>query len=153
MRRSLFVLHVITSALFFGGIAVIAALATAVDPQVDSEAFARLQPAQPHLMDGMIVPTLVVAIITGLLVLLFKTQLLERRWLLIKLCLVILVTVLAVGSLMPAAKALAAAALSDDPGAAFAELGPETATTALITLGLTVMIFILSIIRPKLGQR
>jgi len=148
MRRTLFVLHVLTSAVFLGAVTALLALVVAADPATDPGGFAALMPAQPALVDWLLLPGLALSVVTGLAVLLYKVELLERRWLLIKLCLTVLAAGIALGNLMSAAYRLPGTV-----GAAAATLAEGAAALAAAVLLLLVAIYVLSIIRPRLGGR
>lgn len=153
MRRTLFVIHVVTSALVLGGLAAMLVLLVATDPLADAAGFGVLQQAHWPLAWWLVIPNIAASILSGVMLLLYRVQLLERRWMFVKIVATILLTGIATTHLPVAAVEMAIQAREGLEAAALAVLGHEATNLAITAVILAALATVLSVIRPKLGGK
>lgn len=154
-RHIIKIIHLLSLAGFVGGLGATLLLADFSDNAPPS-LLAALRMAVASLGESLVVPSLVLLVLSGMLLVVARPQLVRARWLWAKVVLTLAVAIIAVGVVQPAITR--AAVLAAEGALGTPALGEMTRAFAeeriggLVVLALSALAVMLAVWRPRLGQ-
>lgn len=154
-KNLLKLLHYASLAGLGGGIVVILVLLDTIDA-TSPAAVASMHAAIALVCSGLVVPSLVVLLLTGMLLVVARPQLISARWVWAKALVGVIVAVALLAGLQPLVIALASmsatGALGDAPPGPLARTVETERWAAYLTLANVVVAMVIAVWRPRLGR-